>query len=115
MISETTIAMYLQSEDIDYIPQYGFDMAKNGGSGRRWKADFYITKAYGVNIKLLLEYEGAIWTMGRHTRGLGYSNDTEKYNFAQLMGFVVLRYTSESLKNGFDIIKEDIKKYIESL
>ena len=61
---------------------------------RRWKFDF----AY-PDIKLAVEVEGAIWTGGRHTRGVGFMNDCEKYNKAQLLGWIVLRYTSEDIKN----------------
>lgn len=55
---------------------------------RRWRFDH----AY-VSLKVAVEYEGGIWTGGRHTRGIGYKKDCEKYNAAVKLGWRVLRYT----------------------
>jgi hypothetical protein len=65
------------------------------GIGRRWKFDFSFPM-----IRLAVEVEGATWTLGRHSRGDGYEDDCEKYNEAQLMGFVVLRFTTAMVKDG---------------
>ena len=32
------------------------------------------------SLKIAIEYEGSIFTSGRHTRGKGYHRDCEKYN-----------------------------------
>jgi len=53
---------------------------------RQWRSD----RAY-VELKLLFEIEGGAFVQGRHTRGVGYSNDIEKYNAAQMMGYKVFR------------------------
>jgi very-short-patch-repair endonuclease len=62
---------------------------------RRWRFDFAIPQ-----YKIAIEYEGGVYSKGRHVRGRGYSNDCEKYNAAQVMGWRVLRYTSEMVKNN---------------
>lgn len=69
---------------------------------RRWRADF----AWPAD-RLLVEVEGGTWTNGRHTRGSGYQADCEKYNAAVLLGWRVLRYTSEQIKSGVAV--RDIK------
>lgn len=62
---------------------------------RRYRADF----AYPDRM-LLIEVEGGVWTRGRHTRGKGYQDDCYKYNLATIMGFRVLRFTGEMVKDG---------------
>jgi len=53
---------------------------------RKWRADYCHEKT-----KVLIELEGGVWSKGRHTRGLGFINDIEKYNAAALLGYRVLR------------------------
>lgn len=62
---------------------------------RRWRADFRIS-----GTQILVEVEGGIWTNGRHTRGAGYQADMEKYNWAQLNGWTVLRYSTAQVLKG---------------
>lgn len=59
---------------------------------RRWRFDY----CWPVQ-KIALEVEGGVWTRGRHTRGAGYLKDIEKYNAAQLAGYIVLRTTPDKL------------------
>jgi hypothetical protein len=64
---------------------------------RKWRFDFYLEP---VKVKIALEVDGEIWTgKGRHGRGQGFINDAEKYNKAQLMGWIVLRYVPETIPN----------------
>lgn len=78
---------------------------------RFWKFD-----AAWPEYKIAAEVEGGIWgkdeEQGRHTRGQGYVNDMEKYNAAQLLGWIVLRY--EPSKINFVQIKEalDVRGYV---
>jgi len=67
---------------------------------RKWRADFLIT-----GTKILVEVEGGIWIAGggRHTRGKGYIGDMEKYNSAAMMGFTVLRFSTEQVKSGLAV------------
>ena len=56
---------------------------------RRWKFDFAIPE-----LKVAVEIEGGVYTNGRHTRGVGYAKDCEKYNNATLEGWRLFRLTS---------------------
>lgn len=62
---------------------------------RRWRADF----AWPEH-KLIVEYEGGVYTQGRHVRGKSYSRDCEKYNCAVMLGWRVLRFTVDQVKSG---------------
>lgn len=64
-------------------------------STRNWRADYTFP-----SMRILIEVEGATWSGGRHTRGQGYEDDCEKYNTAQELGFVVLRFTSGPVRSG---------------
>lgn len=72
---------------LEIVPQYKFL------KDRQFKFDFAIP-----NLKLAFEYEGGIWTKGRHTTGAGYSRDTEKYNLAVFDNWKIFRFTVEDLK-----------------
>jgi hypothetical protein len=92
----------LHKEDIDYIREYKFI------EDRRFRFDLAIPK-YNIAI----EWEGAIWKQGRHTRGKGYANDCKKYNLATMYGWKLLRYTTEDAKkNNWEV---DIVKTIKEL
>lgn len=62
---------------------------------RDWRMDFAWPQ-----IKLAVEIEGGVWTGGRHTRGAGFTADMDKYNAATLMGWRVLRFGGDAIKNG---------------
>lgn len=62
---------------------------------RKWRFDFVITGA-----KIAIEIEGGAFTQGRHTRGVGFINDMEKYNHATLLGWRVLRFTPSQVLDG---------------
>jgi very-short-patch-repair endonuclease len=63
--------------------------------GRRWRVDFS-----WPDRMVCLEVEGATWIAGRHTRGLGFQKDCEKYAELALQGWTVLRATKEHIRNG---------------
>jgi len=65
---------------------------------RKWRADFHL-----IDKKILVEVEGGIWSGGRHTRGKGYLRDLEKYNAATMMGFQVIRFSTDQVKSGHAI------------
>lgn len=67
---------------------------------RKWRFDL----AY-PDRRIAIECEGAVWTQGRHTRGSGFTSDTEKYNAAVILGWRVLRYTMKTLVN----LPEDLR------
>ena len=91
-VGEVTLATHLRACGINFEQEYKFHPE------RKWRADFYIT---GTNI--LIEVEGGIWSGGRHTRAKGYLGDMEKYNSAAVMGFKVLRFSTEQVKSGLAI------------
>ena len=74
---------------------------------RKWRFDYAIPE-----IKIAIEVEGGIFSNGRHTRGLGYLKDMEKYNEATILGWSLLRYTPQQF-NQFKYI-EDIEKIINN-
>lgn len=47
-----------------------------------------------------VEVEGGAWVRGRHVRGVGYTDDCEKYNAAISLGWAVYRVTGDMLRNN---------------
>jgi very-short-patch-repair endonuclease len=76
---------------------------------RMWRFDFCMPSPYLIAI----EIDGGVWG-GRHTRGKGFIEDCYKLNAAAAMGYRVLRYTSEHLKNPFAVIAE-IRQLVDYL
>ena len=62
---------------------------------RRWRLDL----AYPDDL-IALEYEGGVYTGGRHTRGKGFEDDCEKYNALALEGWWLFRWTYSSVMSG---------------
>jgi very-short-patch-repair endonuclease len=73
---------------------------------RRWRADFAFPEQ-----RVLIEFEGGVYTHGRHTRGTGFEKDCEKYNAAALMGYHVFRFTAKHVKSGeaLNIIEQAVE------
>jgi hypothetical protein len=65
---------------------------------RKWRADFLWPARH-----LIVEVEGGTWSGGRHVRGTGYADDCEKYNEAAILGYSVLRFTSQQVRDGYAI------------
>ncbi len=63
---------------------------------RRWRWD----AAWGLPHMIAVEFQGGVWTAGRHTRGKGYSDDCTKYATAAVMGWRLLPVTTEQLQRG---------------
>lgn len=76
---------------------------------RRFRFDLAIPEK-----KIAIEFEGGVWTRGRHTRGKGYVNDCKKYNLAVMYGWKLLRYTVEDTKKiNWEIdITDEVRKLI---
>lgn len=62
---------------------------------RKWRFDFAWPE-----LKIAAECEGGTWTRGAHSRGQHYASDCEKYNEAALLGWRVLRFTTDMVKDG---------------
>ncbi|MEG3539377.1 DUF559 domain-containing protein [Acinetobacter radioresistens] len=99
---EAKLARELKTLKIEFEQEFEFHPK------RKWRADFHL-----VGKKILVEVEGAIWSGGRHTRGKGYIGDMEKYNAATMMGFQVLRFSTEQVKSGLAI--QQIEKMVGDL
>ena len=69
---------------------------------RRWRFD----RAWPER-KIALEIEGGTWVGGRHVSGSGFNADCEKYNEAALLGWTIVRVTSNMINEGRAL------KYIE--
>ena len=59
---------------------------------RRWRADFA-----HLASRTLLEVEGGLYQQGRHQRLHGYQADCEKYNWATMRDWRVIRLTGAML------------------
>ncbi|MFV5503637.1 DUF559 domain-containing protein [Acinetobacter sp. 226] len=99
---EVKLATALRALKIDFEQEFKFHPE------RKWKADFHL-----VGKKILVEVEGGIWSGGRHTRGKGYIGDMEKYNAATMMGYQVIRFSTEQVKSGLAI--QQIEKMVGDL
>ena len=75
---------------------------------RRWRFDFA-----WQDKKIAVEIEGGTFSGGRHTRGIGFRNDCEKYNTATLDGWRVFRFPAEQIKTGapLKVIEEAHEKF----
>lgn len=65
---------------------------------RKWRFDWaWIDEKIGVEI------DGGMWKQGggRHQRGDGYADDCVKLNEAVLLGWRVLRFTTEQVAGGY--------------
>jgi very-short-patch-repair endonuclease len=96
---EAKLARELKTLKIEFEQEFEFHPK------RKWRADFHL-----VGKKILVEVEGAIWSGGRHTRGKGYIGDMEKYNAATMLGYQVIRFSTDQVKSGLAI--QQIEKMV---
>lgn len=99
---EAKLAKELKALRIEFQQEFEFHQV------RKWRADFHL-----VGRKILVEVEGGIWSGGRHTRGKGYIGDMEKYNAAVMLGYQVIRFSTDQVKSGHAI--EQIEKMVGDL
>ncbi len=59
---------------------------------RKWRMDYA-----WPDLKIALEVHGGHHSNGRHTRGIGFANDREKMNEAQLLGWLVIEVTTDNI------------------
>ena len=86
---EAILSQHLRTLKIEFEQEFKFHPT------RKWRADFHLK-----GKKILVEVEGGIWSNGRHTRGKGYLGDLDKYNAATMMGYQVIRFSTEQVKSG---------------
>lgn len=80
---------------------------------RKWKFDIALCLAEfpTAPVKMIaIEYEGLNSAKSRHTSVTGYTGDCEKYNEAQKLGWVVLRYTALSYTTMIDDVRFFLNK-----
>jgi very-short-patch-repair endonuclease len=94
---EKAVELILAGHGVKFEREYRFN------SARKWRFDFCI-----VDYKIAIEVEGGSWVGGRHNRPIGFSKDCLKYNSATILGWRVLRYTSDIIKNNPGSIFDDI-------
>jgi very-short-patch-repair endonuclease len=87
--AQILLGQHINELKISYGMEYQFDKS------RRWRADFYL-----IEHGILIEIEGSVWTQGRHTRGAGFLADMEKYNTATMLGYRVLRFSTQQVLDG---------------
>jgi very-short-patch-repair endonuclease len=76
---------------------------------RRWRFD-----VAWPDYQLAVELDGGTFMNGRHTRGAGYAGDCEKINAATVMGWKVLRYTSDMLNNDPESVIGQVRSLLEA-
>lgn len=59
---------------------------------RQWRMDYSWPQ-----YKVALEIEGGVFIGGRHTSGMGFVGDMEKYNEAACLGWLILRCQPKDL------------------
>lgn len=102
--AEETFAFHCRAHRLE-PPEREYVFAKD--LGRRWRFDF----AWPVH-KIAVEVEGLAMRMiggqlvcvGRHTTVTGFRADLEKYNTATMLGWRVLRFEQQEIKNGNAIL-----------
>lgn len=87
---------------VEWISEHRFT------SHRKWEFDFAEPR-----LQIAIECEGGTWINGRHNTGVGYAKDCEKYNNAALLGWTVLRYTTEQISRQQITIRDQIKSLIQ--
>jgi very-short-patch-repair endonuclease len=100
----TVLEIHLRELGLEYWREYKFD------DDRDWRADFLIYPPEVKRDAVLLEIEGSVWTQGRHTRGSGFLKDMEKYNTATMLGYRVLRFSTQQVERGE--AKEFLRKFL---
>ena len=98
--NQATILMeeHLKELGLRYEREYQFC------KDRKWRSDFYIRPHL-----ILVEIEGGIskhekfhpeWTKMRHQRAEGFIKDLEKYNTAAMLGYRLLRFSTQHVWEG---------------
>lgn len=108
----------------DPLPEYRFAAMATGGVGpgvrrrlaeanlRDWRLDLaWMTAMPDYSAaKIGVECHGGVYSHGRHTRGVGFTKDREKFNEATLMGWIILEFTGEHINNDPDYCIDCIRR-----
>lgn len=96
-----TILWVLKNEGVidGYVEELQFH------ESRKFRFDWAIP-----SLKIAIEFEGVMSKKSRHTTVTGYSRDCTKYNEAQKLGWIVLRYTVINYKDFVNDLNEILCK-----
>jgi hypothetical protein len=78
---------------------------------RKWEFDFAERVIPRGRSRLAFEIEGGIYIGGRHTRGVGYQRDLEKYNTATSLGWILFRFSTQDVLSGK--AKEFVREWLD--
>jgi hypothetical protein len=100
--AQILLEIHLKELGFTVAPEYQFSPS------RKWRFDYMAISLGLASVKWGIEIEGGIFQngrkgsggIGRHTRGAGYVKDMEKYNFAAIAGYRVLRFTPQQVLDG---------------
>ena len=92
MLSEMELILN-EISNFDYYKEFKFL------HNRKFRFDYLFLLSDSKIKGVAVEFEGGVWSAGRHIRPIGFIKDCEKYNLALVNGYVVLRFTSECLKD----------------
>lgn len=86
----------------------GFEKEFRFHPTRRWRFDYC-----WPDEMVALEKEGGIWQKSRHTTGKGYTGDCEKYSEANILGWCVIRATTDMIKDGtaLDMVERALRNH----
>lgn len=99
---EETLLLYIRANELP-LPEREYKFHPK----RKWLFDFCYP-----DLMLAIEVEGGTRKGGRHSRHDGYTKDCEKYNEALILGYRVIRVTSDHVYNGaaIDWIRRALRK-----
>jgi len=77
---------------------------------RKWRFDFA-----EVPHKVAIEIEGMVYRgRGRHQSASGYRKDCEKYNYAAVHDWIVVRFTQQDIRTDKYYVIETIEQALET-
>lgn len=92
-LGEATLCLQLKAMGIKAEREYRFHPV------RKWRFDFAIPdRLIGIEI------EGGTWVAGRHNRGSGFEADCVKYSEAAVLGWRIIRATTDQVRRGEALI-----------
>lgn len=91
----TQLWAWSKEKGIDLTDEHVF------AKGRKFRFDWAF-----LDLKIAIEYEGLFSEKSGHTTVTGYTENTDKYNLAQLLGWVVIRVTALNYKKLIRLLDE---------
>jgi very-short-patch-repair endonuclease len=86
---EEAFALHCRAEKLQPVREFRFHPE------RKWRFDFAF-----LQHGLAVEIEGGAWNAGRHTRGSGFEADCRKYAEAAMLGWRVMRFSTQMVMSG---------------